>query len=123
MDGWQVGQAFEFIRALRVLLGQMTSRLSWIERHYVAGHTSRACAMRSEANTLRQDIQEAQSLVERLERRYVGQDAAGMVPRGAAVRRARGAFDVRMGRKRAERSAGRRIPSAEGLFTEITTSV
>jgi hypothetical protein len=54
-------QAAEFIRALRVQLLQMTSRLTWIERQGVTGRSSRE--IRLEAGALRRDIQEAHILL------------------------------------------------------------
>jgi len=83
MDRRQTAQAVEFIRALRIQLGEMTSQLGWIERQNVRASNSRACALRVEAAALRRDIKEAQSLVDRLERRYLGRHAADGVPRAA----------------------------------------
>ena len=74
MDGWQVAQAVEFTRALRIQLGEMTNQLVWIERQDVTASNARACAMRVEAAALRRDIQEAQFLIERLQRRYLNGD-------------------------------------------------
>jgi hypothetical protein len=62
-------QAAEFIRALRVQLLQMTSRLTWIERQGVTGRSSRE--IRLEAGALRRDIVEAKVLIDRLQRRYL----------------------------------------------------
>ncbi|HEY1439684.1 MAG TPA: hypothetical protein VGF65_02325 [Mycobacterium sp.] len=64
-------QAVEFIRALRVQLLQMTRQLAWIERQDVTSSNARAWAMRVEAAALRCDINEAQMLVDRLQRRYL----------------------------------------------------
>ncbi len=83
MDSWQVAQAVEFIRALRVQLGEMTSQLGWIERQNVRAGNARACALRAEAATLRRDLHEAQSLVDQLERRYLARHAPTRIPRGA----------------------------------------
>ena len=83
MDRWQVAQAVEFIRALRVQLGEMTSQLSWIERQKLTATNARACALRVEAATLRRDIKQAQSLVDRLERCYLERHVADRVPRAA----------------------------------------
>jgi hypothetical protein len=69
MDRWQVAQAVEFIRALRVQLGEMTARLAWIECQGVAGRSSRE--MRLEAAALRRDLQEARRLLDRLQRRHL----------------------------------------------------
>ena len=62
----------EFIRALQVQLREMTSRLTWIECQGVTGRSSRE--MRLEAAALRRDIQEARVLIDRLQRRYLGDD-------------------------------------------------
>ncbi|MGA8252377.1 MAG: hypothetical protein ACLP3C_14555 [Mycobacterium sp.] len=62
-------QAAEFIRALRVQLREMTGRLTWIERQGVTGKSSRE--IRLEAAALRREIQEAQILIDRLQRRYL----------------------------------------------------
>ena len=65
-------QAVEFIRALRVQLLQMTRQLAWIERQDVTTRSNgRAWAMRVEAAALRRDINEAQILIDRLQRRYL----------------------------------------------------
>jgi hypothetical protein len=61
----------EFVGALRVQLLEMTSQLAWIEPQDVTGRNARAYAMRSEAAALRRDINEAQSLIDRLRRRYL----------------------------------------------------
>ena len=68
---WQAAQAIEFIRALHVQLREVTSQLAWIERRDVPGRNARAFAMRIEAAALRRDIQEAQHLIDRLQRRYL----------------------------------------------------
>jgi hypothetical protein len=65
-------QAAEFIRALRVQLLEMTSRLTWIERQAVTGRSSRE--IRLEAAALRRDIAEAKVLIDRLQRRYLTGD-------------------------------------------------
>ena len=83
LDRWQAAQAVEFIRALRVHLGEMTSQLAWIERQKMTASNARACPMRVEATALRRDIEEAKSLVGRLERGYLGRDDARRVPRAA----------------------------------------
>ena len=51
---------------------EMTSQFVWIERQDVTSRNGRAWAMRVEAATLRRDITEAQILVDRLQRRYLG---------------------------------------------------
>jgi hypothetical protein len=72
VDGRQVAQAVEFIRALRVQLLETTSRLAWVERQGVTGRSSRD--MRLEATALRRDIQEARLLIDRLQLRYLNGD-------------------------------------------------
>ncbi len=67
----QVAQAVEFVRALRAHLHKMTSQLAWIERQDVTTVNARAYAMRLEAAALRRDIHEAQTLIDRLHRRYL----------------------------------------------------
>ncbi len=83
MDRPQVAQAVELIRALRVQLGEMTSQLGWIERQNMRAGNARACALRAEAATLRRDIKEAQTLIDRLERRYLERHADDGDPRAA----------------------------------------
>lgn len=83
MGRWQVAQAVEFVRALRVQLGEMTSQLSWIERQNLTATNARACALRAEAATLRRDIKEAQSLIGQLERCYLERHGANRVLRAA----------------------------------------
>jgi hypothetical protein len=68
----QAAQAVEFVRALRVQLLEMTSRLAWVEQQDVTRSNARACAMRRERAALRRDIQEAQFLIDRLQHRYLG---------------------------------------------------
>jgi len=70
----QVAQALELVRALRHQLHEMTSQLVWVERQDVTGRNGRACAMRMEAAALRRDIQEAQALIDQLQRRYLNGD-------------------------------------------------
>jgi hypothetical protein len=52
----------------------MTTRLAWVEREDVPGAPDRAHEMRLEAAALHRDIQEAQFLIGRLERRYLNGD-------------------------------------------------
>jgi hypothetical protein len=66
----QAAQAAEFIRALLAHLHGMTSRLAWIERHHVGGSNARASEMRTEAASLRREINEARILIDRLQHRY-----------------------------------------------------
>jgi len=70
----QVAQALELVRALRHQLHEMTSQLVWVERQDVTGRNGRACAMRMEAAALRRDSQEAQALIDQLQRRYLNGD-------------------------------------------------
>jgi hypothetical protein len=70
VGGCQSAQAVEFIRALRVQLLEMNRRLAWIERQGVTRRDGRARAMRIEAAALGRDINEAQILIDRLQRRY-----------------------------------------------------
>ena len=75
VGGRQAAQAVEFIRTLRVQLREMTSQLAWVERRGVTGRSSRE--MRIEAAALRRDITEANVLIDRLQRRYLGSAEAG----------------------------------------------
>jgi hypothetical protein len=68
---WQVIQAMELTRALRVQLVEMTRRLAWLERQNVAGRKDRVRARRIEAAELRRDLKEAQLHIDRLQRRYL----------------------------------------------------
>ena len=72
VDARHVAQAVELVRALRAQLLEMTGQLVWIERQDVTSRNGRAWAMRVEAAALRRDITEAQILVDRLQRRYLG---------------------------------------------------
>jgi hypothetical protein len=82
MDAWQKAQAVEFIRVLRFQVREMTGKLAWIERQTANASNARANALRAEAVALRRDIGEAESLVGRLEQRYVPQSPAHAVRRG-----------------------------------------
>ncbi|WP_156686838.1 hypothetical protein [Mycobacterium sp. Marseille-P9652] len=73
-DGWQVIQASRFIGLLRGQVREMTGRLTWLERHGGNGRTERQRAMRTEAAALRRDIDEAEILIDRLNRRYLSAD-------------------------------------------------
>ena len=88
MDGWQVAQAVEFVRALRFQLRKMTGQLASLERLDATGRSARACAMRTEAAELRQDIHQAQLLVDRLERLYLCRRTADIPSRPATRSRA-----------------------------------
>jgi hypothetical protein len=57
-------QAVELIRALCEVLDKMTRQLAWLEQRGV----------RLEAAALRQDIDEAQAHINRLQRRYLEDD-------------------------------------------------
>ena len=70
----EAAQTVELVRALRHQLHEMTTQLAWAERRDVSGRNGRACAMRMEAAALRRDIQEAQFLIDRLQRRYLNGD-------------------------------------------------
>jgi len=71
VGGHQAAQAVKLVHALRVQLLEMTSQLAWIERQDVTRRNARALAMRLEAAALRRDINKAQILIDRLERRYL----------------------------------------------------
>lgn len=71
MDEVDAAQAVELIRALRDQLHQMTHQLACLDRQGASGANSRAPAIRSEAAALRRDIDEAQVLIDRLQRRYL----------------------------------------------------
>ena len=71
VDACDVAQAVELVRALRAQLLRMIGQLAWIERQDVTRRNGRAWAMRVEAATLRRDINEAQILIDRLQRRYL----------------------------------------------------
>jgi hypothetical protein len=72
VDARDVAQAVQLVRELRAQLLEMTGQLAWIERQAVSSRNGRAWAMRVEAAALRRDINEAQMLVDRLQRRYLG---------------------------------------------------
>jgi hypothetical protein len=72
MGRCDVAQALELVRALRHQLHEMTTQLAWVERRDVTGRTNRE--VRMEAAALRRDIQEAQFLIDRLQRRYLNGD-------------------------------------------------
>jgi hypothetical protein len=74
MQDRQAAQAAQLVRALRRQLHEMTTQLAWVERQDVAARNGRACAMRMEAAALRRDIQEAQALIDQLQRRYLNGD-------------------------------------------------
>jgi len=74
----QVAQAVEFVRALRHQLHEMTTQLDRVERQGAIATNARACAIRLEAAAPRKDIQEAQRLIDRLQRRYLNGDRSAI---------------------------------------------
>jgi hypothetical protein len=74
MDQRDAAQAVELVRALRHQLHDMTHQLVRLERQDATGTSSRASAIRCEAAALRRDINEAQILIDRLQRRYLNSD-------------------------------------------------
>ena len=66
----EAAQALELVRALRLQLHLMTTRLAWVERQDVTGSNGRACALRLEAAKLCRDIKEAHALIDGLQRHY-----------------------------------------------------
>ncbi len=71
----QAAQAVEFVRALRAQLDDMVLELAWVERQRVnTNRGGRASALRWKAAALRRDINEAQILIDRLQRRYRNAD-------------------------------------------------
>ena len=81
MDGRDAAQAVELVRALRAQLLRMTGQLAWIERQDVTRSKGRAWVMRVEAAALRRDINEAQILIDRLQRRYLDDDGPAQAHR------------------------------------------
>jgi hypothetical protein len=71
VDDHNAAQAVALVRALSDQLHAMTRQLARLERQHVTGTSSRASAIRCEAAALRRDINEAQFLIDRLERRYL----------------------------------------------------
>ncbi|MGO9926309.1 MAG: hypothetical protein ACLPLP_09255 [Mycobacterium sp.] len=74
MDECAAAQAVELIRALRDQLHDMTQHLARLERQGATARNGQASAIRSETAALRRDINEAQILVGRLQRRYLNRD-------------------------------------------------
>jgi hypothetical protein len=74
IDERSAAQAVELVRALCDQLHEMTRELAWLERQGVTGTNGRASAIRCAAAALRRDINEAQILIDRLERRYLNGD-------------------------------------------------
>jgi hypothetical protein len=58
-------------------------QLAWFERRDIGGEDRHSLALRREAAALRQDIIEAQTLIDRLERRYLNSD--GQPPASAEL--------------------------------------
>jgi len=73
MDVRNAAQAMKLVRALRDQLHEMTQQLVRLERQGVTGTHRPASAIRCEAAALRRDINEAQILIDRLQRRYLQQ--------------------------------------------------
>lgn len=78
---WHEAQAVEFVQALRRHLGEMTSRLAWVDRQASTASKARPVALRGEASVLRRDIQAARVLIGRLERTYLAGGDTGTDPR------------------------------------------
>ena len=77
MDAHDVAQAVELVRALRHQLHEMTRQLNWLEHQSVSSPSRRPAAIRLEVAALRQDISQAQFLIDRLERRYLSGNRHG----------------------------------------------
>jgi hypothetical protein len=73
-DERSTAQAVKLVRALCDQLHEMTRELARLERQGVTATSRRASAIRQAAAALRRDINEAQILIDRLERRYVNGD-------------------------------------------------
>jgi hypothetical protein len=71
VDPHDAAQAVELVRALCDQLHEMTRQLAWFERQGSTEMKGRASALRCEAAALRRDINEAQILIDRLERRFL----------------------------------------------------
>jgi hypothetical protein len=95
MDKRDAAQAAELVRGLRGQLHKMTNELVRLERQHVSGTSSQASAIRRQAAVLRQDIAQAQSHIDRLQRRYLSggeriqQRSAGGPPRAMVTLRAK----------------------------------
>ena len=90
VDARDAAQAAELVRALRNQLHVMTHELVRLERQDVTGTgtSSRASAIRCEAAALRRDINEAQTLVDLLQLRYLNRNRHAQ-PRRPVRHRAR----------------------------------
>jgi hypothetical protein len=73
MDEPGAAQAVELVRALRDQLHEMTHELVRLEAQDVTS-TSQASAIRYATAALRRDINEAKTLIDRLQRRYLNSD-------------------------------------------------
>ena len=71
MDDCAAAQAVELVRALRDQLHETTQHLAQLERQGDTATNGQASAIRSETAALRRDINEAQTLIGRLQRRYL----------------------------------------------------
>jgi hypothetical protein len=78
MEDCDAAQAAELVRALCEQVREMTAQLARIERQHLTGRRGRPSAMRMEAAALRRDIKEAQALIDRLQRRYLGRATNGL---------------------------------------------
>jgi hypothetical protein len=75
VDERNAAQAVQLIRALRDQRHEMTRQLARLERQGVIGTNGRISAtIRHEAAALRRDIRQAQTLIDRLEHRYLNGD-------------------------------------------------
>ena len=70
MGARDAAQAVVLIRALSDVRHKMTSQMTWLERHDA----------QLEAAALRRDIDEAQTHITRLQRRYLGGDMQSAQP-------------------------------------------
>jgi hypothetical protein len=77
VDAHDVAQAVELVRALRHQLHEMTRQLNLLERQSVMSPNRRPSAVRLEVAALRQDISQAQFLIDRLQRRYLSGNGHG----------------------------------------------
>jgi hypothetical protein len=75
MGRCEVAQALELVH-VAPSTARDDPQLAWVERQDVTGRNGRACAMRMEASVLRREIQEAQFLIDRLQRRYLNGHSA-----------------------------------------------
>jgi hypothetical protein len=90
MDQRDAAQAVELVRALCDQLHETIRQPARLERQGGIGTRGRASAIRCETAALRRDINEAQFLIDRLERRYL--NCNGRAP--AAPSRTTAAFST-----------------------------